>query len=245
MTIKLSWPISKTSPITQRWGENPGSGYVCMPDGSHNGVDFGVPEGTAIYAAAEGQVTHADMDNTGYGLHVRIQHDGFMTLYGHLRALSVSRGQRVTAGQRIGESGNTGRSTGPHLHFEVRKVASNCQSTIDPLLYLTTQAKYRGVVTDAGNGLRIRSKPDTTGEIRGYLYSGQVIDLVELRGEWAKLLDAGERWVCIRLGGETYVQVTPAGDAPVEQPKPAPTWEQAVDTFLRGLGYNGPKPENR
>ena len=243
MTIRLEWPVSRTSPITQRWGENPGSGYVCMPDGSHNGVDFGVPEGTAVYAAAAGQVTHADMDNTGYGLHVRIQHDGFMTVYAHLRSIAVARGQRVAAGARIGESGNTGRSTGPHLHFEVRKVASNCQSTVDPLPYLTTQAKYHGIVTDAGNGLRIRTKPDTTGEVKGYLYAGQQLDLIELRGDWARILDAGERWCCIKRGGDVYVQVVEAGQQPADTPTPAAqTWEQAVDTFLRGLGYSGPKP---
>ncbi len=91
----------------------------------HNGVDLaGVPVGTSILASAAGKVIIAKNDglyNGGYGNYVVIEHpNGTQTLYGHLHFTSVVVGQQVTQGQKIGGMGNTGRSTGPHLHFEVR-----------------------------------------------------------------------------------------------------------------------------
>lgn len=210
MTIKLSWPVYQSAPITQRYGENPG-GYTkgCTPDGSHNGLDFGIPEGTPIYAAAGGVVIRAGMDSTGYGLHVRLQHEGFATIYGHLRSTAVKAGQQVKAGQVIGESGNTGNSTGPHLHFEVRTVADKCTSTVDPLPYLQQAGAnlIHGTVTAAGNGLRTRTEPNLSGIVRGYLPAGAGVDLIEIRDGWGKLYGAGERWVCLQADGETLVQL--------------------------------------
>lgn len=90
----------------------------------HNGVDLaGVPVGTPIMAAADGVVIIAKMGgyNGGYGNYVVISHpNGTQTLYGHLNSVAVSRGNQVKKGEVIGGLGNTGHSTGPHLHFEVR-----------------------------------------------------------------------------------------------------------------------------
>jgi murein DD-endopeptidase MepM/ murein hydrolase activator NlpD len=86
----------------------------------HEGVDLAGPRGTPILAPAEGVVTFAGTQR-GYGRIIRIRHDfGFETLYGHLSRIRVSVGDRVSVGQRIGDMGNTGRSTGTHLHYEVR-----------------------------------------------------------------------------------------------------------------------------
>jgi murein DD-endopeptidase MepM/ murein hydrolase activator NlpD len=209
--IALSWPVYREAPVTQRYAENPGSySGACTADGSHNGIDWGIPEGTAIYATADGTVLRADLDPTGYGLHVRIQHDGLMSLYGHLRSVAVVPGQHVTAGQVIGESGNTGNSSGPHLHFEVRRVADNCKSTVDPWFYLVNaaSAKFHGIVTDEGDGLRVRVEPNIKATVRQYLPKGMPIDLLEIQGDWGRLLDAGERWVCLRLNGVEFVHIT-------------------------------------
>lgn len=87
-----------------------------------NGVDLAAPVGTPIYAAADGTVILAKSSgwNGGYGEYIVIQHpNGTQTLYGHLSAVMISRGDKVTRGQRIGSLGSTGRSTGPHVHFEV------------------------------------------------------------------------------------------------------------------------------
>lgn len=89
----------------------------------YNGVDYGMPVGTEIYAAAKGIVIISKNSgyNGGYGNYVVIQHpNNTQTVYGHLTNTIVAVGQTVKQGQLIGYSGNTGKSTGPHLHFEVR-----------------------------------------------------------------------------------------------------------------------------
>jgi LysM repeat protein len=89
----------------------------------HNGVDIASSIGTPILAAADGQVILAKMGgyNGGYGNMIIIAHDkSIQTVYGHLLGISVTQGQTVSQGQVIGALGNSGKSTGPHLHFEVR-----------------------------------------------------------------------------------------------------------------------------
>ncbi len=88
-----------------------------------NGIDFAAPSGSPVLAAADGTVIISRMGgwNGGYGNYIVIDHgDGTQTLYGHLSSDSVSVGQKVSRGQQIGGVGNTGKSTGYHLHFEVR-----------------------------------------------------------------------------------------------------------------------------
>ncbi len=87
----------------------------------HAGIDLAGPVGTPIYATADGTVTRAGWNSGGYGNLVEVDHGrGIMTRYGHMSAIQVSAGQRVTRGQQIGRMGSTGRSTGSHLHYEVR-----------------------------------------------------------------------------------------------------------------------------
>jgi len=88
----------------------------------HAGMDFASPIGTEIYSTGDGIVIRADADASGYGNHVRINHGfGYMTLYGHMSRINVRPGQRVKRGDIIGFVGNTGKSVGPHLHYEVHK----------------------------------------------------------------------------------------------------------------------------
>ena len=88
----------------------------------HAGMDFASPIGTEIYATGDGTVVRADADASGYGNHVRINHGyGYLTLYGHMSKINVRPGQRVHRGDVIGFVGNTGKSVGPHLHYEVHK----------------------------------------------------------------------------------------------------------------------------
>lgn len=85
----------------------------------HNGVDIKVPMASPVFAAGAGRVTEADF-MTGYGLRIVISHDyGLETIYAHLKKAEVQPGQMVKRGQRIGLSGNSGRTTGAHLHYEV------------------------------------------------------------------------------------------------------------------------------
>ena len=88
---------------------------------NHNGVDLPLKEGAPIYATFDGRVRYAQNSRSGYGNLVIIRHDnGLETYMGHLSKINVKAGDWVTAGQVVGEGGSTGRSTGPHLHFETR-----------------------------------------------------------------------------------------------------------------------------
>ncbi|MER7899277.1 transglycosylase family protein [Streptomyces sp. NPDC096046] len=103
--------------------------------GYHTGVDFPVPTGTTVKSVAAGSVVSAGWGGS-YGYQVVIRHgDGRYSQYAHLSAISVRDGQSVSAGQRIGRSGSTGNSSGPHLHFEVR-TGPGFGSDVDPLAYL-------------------------------------------------------------------------------------------------------------
>lgn len=99
----------------------------------HGGIDIAVKTGTWVGAAADGVVIVASTDVGHYGTAVFIDHqNGYITHYGHLSKINVRVGQKVRAGQLIAKSGSTGRSTGPHLHFTIKKNGVN----VDPLKFL-------------------------------------------------------------------------------------------------------------
>jgi murein DD-endopeptidase MepM/ murein hydrolase activator NlpD len=120
----LRWPVATprlTSPFGKRWGKD------------HDGIDMAAPVGTPVYAAAAGTVIYSGDQVRGYGNMVVLQHaDGLVTVYAHNSLLLVHNGQGVTVGQEIARVGDTGRSTAPHLHFEVRR-GENPQ---DPMQFL-------------------------------------------------------------------------------------------------------------
>jgi murein DD-endopeptidase MepM/ murein hydrolase activator NlpD len=88
----------------------------------HKGVDIAAPIGTSVYAAAEGVVLRIGYDPAGYGNFIEMRHpNGMTSLYGHLSRVDVASGDAIGPQQRIGLVGSTGYSTGPHLHFEVRR----------------------------------------------------------------------------------------------------------------------------
>ena len=88
----------------------------------HKGVDIAAPTGTSVYGSAEGVVLRIGYDPAGYGNFIEMRHpNGMTTMYAHLSRIDVASGDRVSGGERIGLVGSTGYSTGPHLHFEVRR----------------------------------------------------------------------------------------------------------------------------
>jgi murein DD-endopeptidase MepM/ murein hydrolase activator NlpD len=110
------WPIE--GPVTSSFGEreDPFNGEGAF----HSGIDISAPFGTPVRATADGEVSDASM-GAGYGREVVLNHGhDVMTVYGHLSAIAVLPGQHVTQGQVVGYVGQSGRSTGPHLHYEVR-----------------------------------------------------------------------------------------------------------------------------
>jgi murein DD-endopeptidase MepM/ murein hydrolase activator NlpD len=131
--IPSMWPIrGGIGHISMLFGQNPnpftGQYYI------HKGIDLSTyRQGDPIIATADGQVVTVDIDPTGFGNYVIIKHKhGFYTRYAHLQSFAVTTGQRVQQGQVIGRIGNTGLSTGPHLHYEVH-IGSD---VVDPLKYI-------------------------------------------------------------------------------------------------------------
>jgi murein DD-endopeptidase MepM/ murein hydrolase activator NlpD len=109
----------RTAAFTSGYGvrSDPFRGAAAM----HAGIDLAGPSGTPIYATADGTITEAGWNSGGYGRLIKIDHGrGIETRYAHLSSIGVAPGQRVTRGQVIGRMGSTGRSTGSHLHYEVR-----------------------------------------------------------------------------------------------------------------------------
>ncbi len=116
-TLPTGVPIGGDFRVTSGWGMrlDPFTGQLAR----HEGLDFTAASGTAILAAADGVVTRSNWENT-YGNIVEVTHaEGFMTRYAHISQRRVTEGQRVKRGQHIADVGSTGRSTGPHLHYEV------------------------------------------------------------------------------------------------------------------------------
>lgn len=114
----------------------------------HGGIDFAVGVGTPVVASAAGQVTVAT-SGSSYGYYIIISHSGdFATVYAHMSSLGVTVGQNVSAGQQIGLSGNTGESTGPHLHFEIRKGGMK----VNPAPYLGIAHQTNSSVSNGGTG---------------------------------------------------------------------------------------------
>lgn len=131
----LQTPFQGSYAVTQPFGptslamEPSYDGYAHF----HTGIDYGLPSGTAVDAAAPGRVVAAGWDNSGFGYRVIVDHgNGVQTLYGHLEQITVAAGQQVQAGMQLGLSGSTGNSSGPHLHFGVEKDGQ----WVDPASYL-------------------------------------------------------------------------------------------------------------
>jgi hypothetical protein len=98
----------------------------------HSGIDFSAPTGTEVYATGNGIVKEVKSSRTGYGKQIVIDHGyGYETMYAHLHKFEVKRGQKIKRGQLIGQVGNTGKSTAPHLHYEIHKNGK----TINPIYY--------------------------------------------------------------------------------------------------------------
>jgi hypothetical protein len=193
-------PVDPRFPITQNYGENPD---LYPLTGGHNGIDYGVPVGTLIRAAHDGQIARADVDAetlrnslAGYGLHVRIQGSECLSIYGHMDGVTVKMGEWVRVGQIIGTSGNTGRSTGPHLHFEVRTGLAYTNVINPSLMIKNALEDMSGLfdleLTPAGDGLRVRNAPISGGVIRNLKPGERVRVIGVAEGSW---LQTEQGWI--------------------------------------------------
>ncbi len=120
-SIPAIQPISNDDLLHPPYGYGPRIDPVYKTPSFHHGMDFSAHTGTPIYATADGVIIRADANSQGYGKHVRINHGyGYKTLYAHMSKILVKPGQHVKRGEIIGLVGNTGKSVGPHVHYEVR-----------------------------------------------------------------------------------------------------------------------------
>ena len=221
--LKLIRPVRGR--ISAKYGSTGGPHTV-----PHLAIDFAVAIGSAVLAAADGKVVEAGgpskntygTSDRSYGMHVRLQHaGGYYTVYAHLSQIAVSVGQEVKQGQAIGASGNTGYSTGPHLHWELRKGAQK----IDPTPFMTggssgdysqTVGSNDGKSTTGGlwvpDGGTAGGTPigdATTGSAGGApaAYSGASVG-----GSAAATVSAGGSRSVLGIGMSTVGAVTSVGD---------------------------------
>jgi hypothetical protein len=105
----------------------------------HTGVDFNANVGDSVYSVKDGVVVSAvSTDKGGFGKHVKVRHaDGHASVYAHLSSVSVNAGDTVNAGDQLGNAGNSGLSSGPHLHFEVRRNPNDQSTHVDPIAYIS------------------------------------------------------------------------------------------------------------
>ena len=135
-SVPVHWPLDQAGVIT-RGPVEPGGAAE-----EHQGLDIAVAQGTPIRAAGGGLVLDAGRDPE-YGLFVKLQHpDGYQSMYGHASRLLVIKGDSAHAGQVIGLSGSTGRSTAPHLHFEILKDGRS----IDPRSQVTRECRNGNIL---------------------------------------------------------------------------------------------------
>jgi hypothetical protein len=227
-------PVGR-APITQHFGANPAA-YARFGQAGHNGVDFGVPLYTAVHAAAAGMVAKTGSDPKGYGLYVILKHtNGYQTLYAHLGRVMVDTGEELPAGSVLGLSGSTGNSTGPHLHFELRrdtaKSTSYPQGAVNPLGYYAAVEPAPeplvfptptplvppspGCYTVIVPSLRIRLEPTTEAAIVGALAQGLAVEVIG-----SSIEANGVIWVPVRLwigaaqDGAALIERVPDAEAP-------------------------------
>jgi murein DD-endopeptidase MepM/ murein hydrolase activator NlpD len=230
MAIHLLYPV--IGPVTQLFGENP-QFYVKWGYPGHNGVDFGIPNGMPVKAAAGGKVDKVSFEEGGYGKYIKLRHsDGdttYYTYYAHLISTDVSSGQSVGVGTVIGHSNNTGASTGPHLHFGLKIPGANpsFKDYVDPMPLLSHVTDDSGESFEPGapeafvdavdipalkfevthDTLNVRSGPGIQYPVVDQLSQGAGFSGKRLHsaGLWVEI-EPG-KWCALSFQGLTYLKV--------------------------------------
>lgn len=189
-------PLIGNYQITQYFGENEAF-YKARPEWKirgHNGVDYAAPVGTPAYACADGTIFTVKTQPDGYGLYLVLRGTGetsrYDFYYAHLSAVMVSVGSTVRKGQMICRTGNSGCSTGPHLHFEVRirGMKNEYNGAIDPLTIMsaqTTDQTQEKSITEPGTyvvntQMNLRSAPGIEAPVVGTMYSNSTIIVTDI-----------------------------------------------------------------
>jgi len=139
LTIPALQPIQNSDMRYMVYGYGMRIDPIYKTPSFHPGIDYACPEETSIYATADGTVTNTDEAKRGYGLQIRVRGGDYETVYAHLRESFVKVGQKVKRGERIGLSGNSGKSYAPHLHYEVLYKGKTVNPVLFFLIDLNTQ----------------------------------------------------------------------------------------------------------
>jgi murein DD-endopeptidase MepM/ murein hydrolase activator NlpD len=205
--FRLAWPTMAPKVVTQAYGINP---YLYNPYGlkGHEGIDLRAPNGTPVYAAADGVVSRVEpIDNNAYGVHVRLKHlhgtDEYETVYGHFTvgSIRVVVGLAVARGQLIGLADDTGNSSAAHLHMTLKHRGHGSpwmakSDIVNPTPYMVDLFPGKGWIVDvAGN---LRTGPDLGASIKRLLPVNTLVDALDFGGE------GGDWWeVRVRATGES------------------------------------------
>lgn len=211
-------PFDGNFVMTQKFGENP-QDYVQFGLAGHNGIDWALPMGTPVLAAADGMVEDLGYDAGGYGYYITLVHNGGVrTVYGHLSRVLMTRGDNVSEGQAIGKSGSTGNSTGPHLHWTVKapgQGGNGYRGAVDPMGYLASaedphpnpppergEGAQRRKMVVLADGLRVRGGAGTGYEEVGKAAAGTAVEVAEV---WARRADGGG-WMAVYYDGDDLMR---------------------------------------
>jgi len=228
MAFRMVWP-TQYGFITQQFRERP-EVYSKFGLPGHEGIDFQAPNGSEIYAVAEGTVSEVRLDGNSdparkpYGNQVRVQHaDGYETIYAHLQQVTVTVGQAVKAGQLIGLADNTGNSAGAHLHFSLKKKGATAAKEtdypydlIDPTPYLlpfgarpdqpeppAQPSLQVEVISPEVGYLNLRAAPYVGAALLKQVPGGTLLGALEPADITRRKLGQQEQWLWVRTADGT------------------------------------------
>lgn len=185
-------------------------------------LDLGCPVGTPLYASMDGKV-EIRRDREGYGWHVRQTNDIWTVVYGHMSGFTVENGAKVKANDQIGVTGDTGFSSGPHLHFEIRK--NGVPVDPEPLLagvftpeppivvppqdlIMPSLPNIPMVEVVIEGPLNIRTQPEASGRVGGQLFRGMAVPVIAVRQVdddiWLQI--GYTQWIAGKYRGDVYVK---------------------------------------
>lgn len=225
--INILYPFLETEfPILQGFGDTQ-LDYSKFGLKGHNGIDYDCPVGTPIYASISGTIGKVGYEENGYGNFIRINTEWpGKIIYGHLSSCTVNLNSKVTLGQFIGRTGNTGFSTTPHLHFEARldSLAGNgYNGAFDPSPYISKEINIIKPIADIPktlfpksgkiqilvNNINLRYGPDISTSIVGIVYKGCVINYINVKtttsGVWVQIFD--NVWCAFSFGNTVHCKL--------------------------------------